>query len=150
MCGCCRWRKMPAEGWLPGIVGTDDFVTAIPRPEGSRQQQVARRAIQARDKAIRRAERQTRSLRYIAASLALDKGEVRTRELTGAGVYRPMLGPMCDEGLLTRVRYGVYGPGPKAAAYIANASSGQVEGEPACKSLRQSVNCRYGIQKLSP
>lgn len=60
-----------------------------------------------------------RSLRFVAASLVLARGEVRTRELTEAGVHRPMLGPMCDEGLIVHVRYGVYGPGPMAERFVA-------------------------------
>lgn len=51
--------------------------------------------------------------------MVLAGGEVRTRELTEAGVHRPMLGPMCDEGLLIHVRYGVYGPGPRAERFVA-------------------------------
>ena len=53
--------------------------------------------------------------------MALERGEVRTRELTDAGVHRPMIGPMCDEGLLQHLRYGVYGPGPGAKQLVASA-----------------------------
>lgn len=53
--------------------------------------------------------------------MVLERGEVRARELTDAGVHRPMIGPMCDEGLLCHVRYGVYGRGPKAEQFVSSA-----------------------------
>lgn len=104
--------------WLDGIGDNDDLVTEIARPESRTQRQNAHRAAQERETALRRAERQRSSLRYVAASLVIARGEVRTRDLTEAGVYRPMLGPMCEEGLLERRGYGLYGPGPKAIAFF--------------------------------
>lgn len=53
--------------------------------------------------------------------MVLEPGEVRTRELTDAGVHRPIIGPMCDEGLLQHLHYGVYGPGPKAEQFVLSA-----------------------------
>ena len=49
----------------------------------------------------------------------MERGQVRTSELTRAGVHRPMLGLMLRDGLLNKLGYGLYGPGPAAANYLA-------------------------------
>jgi hypothetical protein len=54
----------------------------------------------------------------LAVSLALEKGEVSIRDLTGVGVFRPLIRPMSDEGFLRRVGYGVYAPGCKAEEFL--------------------------------
>jgi hypothetical protein len=46
------------------------------------------------------------SLRERAVALALEKGEVRTKELTDIGIPRCYLARVCDEGLLVKVGYG--------------------------------------------
>ncbi|PSO09674.1 MULTISPECIES: type IV toxin-antitoxin system AbiEi family antitoxin domain-containing protein [unclassified Sphingobium] len=56
------------------------------------------------------------TIRQIAVALALDKGEVRTKDLTKIGVHRCYLSRMCDEGLLVKVRHGVYRAGSTRAA----------------------------------
>jgi len=38
-----------------------------------------------------------------------------------------MLGRMCEEGLLRKLSYGLYGPGPKATAYMAKIESTENE-----------------------
>ncbi|WP_258116480.1 type IV toxin-antitoxin system AbiEi family antitoxin domain-containing protein [Mesorhizobium onobrychidis] len=56
------------------------------------------------------------TLRERAVALALEKGEVRAKELTDIGVPRCYLARMCDEGLLIKVAYGRYRAAlPKAA-----------------------------------
>jgi hypothetical protein len=71
-----------------------------------------------RDRAerIRLAGGPKETLRERAVTLALEKGEVRTKELTDIGVHRCYLTRMCDEGLLVKVGYGRYRAAmPKAA-----------------------------------
>ncbi|WP_411909042.1 type IV toxin-antitoxin system AbiEi family antitoxin domain-containing protein [Mesorhizobium sp. Ca11] len=46
------------------------------------------------------------SLTERAVTLALEKGEVRTKEFADIGVPRRYLARMCDEGLLVKVGYG--------------------------------------------
>ncbi|MER9017013.1 type IV toxin-antitoxin system AbiEi family antitoxin domain-containing protein [Mesorhizobium sp. M0768] len=48
------------------------------------------------------------TLRERAVSLALERGEVRTKDLTEIGVPRCYLARMCEEGLLAKVGYGRY------------------------------------------
>jgi len=56
------------------------------------------------------------SLRARAVALALEKGEVRTKDLTDIGVPRCYLARMCEERLLVKVGYGRYRAAvPKAA-----------------------------------
>lgn len=56
------------------------------------------------------------TLRERAVSLAIEKGEVRTKDLTDIGVPRCYLARMCEEGLLTKAGYGRYrAAAPKAA-----------------------------------
>jgi hypothetical protein len=55
-------------------------------------------------------------LRERAVRLALEKGEVRTKDLTDIGVPRCYLARICEEGLLVKVGYGRYRAAvPKAA-----------------------------------
>ncbi|WP_353682638.1 type IV toxin-antitoxin system AbiEi family antitoxin domain-containing protein [Mesorhizobium sp.] len=56
------------------------------------------------------------TLRERAVSLAREKGEVRTKDLTDIGVPRHYLTRMCEEGLLMKAGYGRYRAAvPKAA-----------------------------------
>ncbi|WP_353682870.1 type IV toxin-antitoxin system AbiEi family antitoxin domain-containing protein [Mesorhizobium sp.] len=65
------------------------------------------------DPACRRPEA---TLRERAVSLAREKGEVRTKDLTDIGVPRHYLTRMCEEGLLMKAGYGRYRAAvPKAA-----------------------------------
>lgn len=63
-----------------------------------------------RDRAarIRQAGGPRPALRERTVALALQKGEVRTKDLTDIGVPRCHLSRMCDEGLLVKVAYGRY------------------------------------------
>jgi hypothetical protein len=95
--------------WLPELNETANFVLPIsrkPTPE---------RAIGVRKRDRDRAERNglaggstKPSLRERAIAFALEKGEVRTKELADVGIPRCYLARMCDEGLLVKVRYGRY------------------------------------------
>lgn len=53
------------------------------------------------------------SLRERAVTLARERGEVRTKDLTSIGIPRCYLSPMCDEGLLVRVGHGRYRAAPQ-------------------------------------
>jgi hypothetical protein len=65
------------------------------------------------------------SMRARAVALALEKGEVRTKDLTDIGVPRCYLARMCEEGLLVKVGYGRYRAAiPKAACMIRTALGG--------------------------
>ncbi|RWO31791.1 MAG: hypothetical protein E5Y16_07980 [Mesorhizobium sp.] len=56
------------------------------------------------------------TLRERAVSLAREKGEVRTKDLTDIGVPRHYLTRVCEEGLLMKAGYGRYRAAvPKAA-----------------------------------
>jgi len=55
-------------------------------------------------------------LRDRAVALALERGTVRTRDLTDIGVPRCYLGRMCDEGLLVKIGYGRYRAARREAA----------------------------------
>ncbi|MBI0436183.1 hypothetical protein D9598_20490 [Roseomonas sp. KE0001] len=57
---------------------------------------------------VRLAGRPPPPLRSRAVALALQKGEVRSKDLTDIGVPRCYLSRMCDEGLLVKVAYGRY------------------------------------------
>jgi hypothetical protein len=56
------------------------------------------------------------TLRERTVALALEKGEVRTKDLTDIGVPRCYLARICEEGLLVKMGYGRYRAAvPKAA-----------------------------------
>jgi len=69
-----------------------------------------------RAEARRLAGRPKPSLRDRAVALALERGTVRTRDLTDIGVPRCYLGRMCDEGLLVKIGYGRYRAARREAA----------------------------------
>nr|WP_214477664.1 type IV toxin-antitoxin system AbiEi family antitoxin domain-containing protein [Mesorhizobium sp. dw_380] len=48
------------------------------------------------------------SLRDRAVALVRERGTMRTRDFTDIGVPRCYLARMCNEGLLIKVRYGIY------------------------------------------
>ncbi|WP_353824298.1 type IV toxin-antitoxin system AbiEi family antitoxin domain-containing protein [Mesorhizobium sp.] len=78
----------------------------------------ARKRKRDRDRAerIRLAGGPKPTLRERAVSLAREKGEVRTKDLTDIGVPRHYLTRMCEEGLLMKAGYGRYRAAvPKAA-----------------------------------
>lgn len=61
-----------------------------------------------RAEALRLAGGPPPSLRDRAVALARERGEVRTRDLTDAGIPRCYLSKMCEEGLIVKVGYGRY------------------------------------------
>ncbi|KAB2919863.1 MAG: type IV toxin-antitoxin system AbiEi family antitoxin domain-containing protein [Hyphomicrobiaceae bacterium] len=69
-----------------------------------------------RAEALRLAGGPKPSLRQRAVALVLEKGIVRTRDLTDIGVPRCYLARMCDEGLLIKVGYGLYRAAHREAA----------------------------------
>jgi hypothetical protein len=104
--------------WLPGLNETANFVLPIllkTTPELS-----ARIRKRDRDRAehIRLAGGPKPSLRERAVALALEKGEVRTKDLTEIGVHRCYLARMCDEGLLVKVGYGRHRAAEPKAAWV--------------------------------
>jgi len=107
--------------WLAGsLQGSDDayaITLLLPDPK---EKVKARQSAQAHEKALRSTERKRQGPRYLAASLALRQGEVRSCELNAAGVSRPVIKLLTADGVLARLRYGWYGPGPAAAAYVAS------------------------------
>lgn len=56
------------------------------------------------------------SLRERAIALAIERGVVRTGDLTNIGVPRCYLARMCQEGLLVKVGYGLYRAANREAA----------------------------------
>lgn len=69
-----------------------------------------------RAEALRLAGCPKSSLRDRAVALAIERGMVRTRDLTVIGVPRCYLARMCEEGLLVRVAYGFYRAAQRKAA----------------------------------
>jgi hypothetical protein len=101
--------------WLPGVDEDANYEFSIsllpttPKPPKMRKRD--------RDRAerLRLAGGPKPSLRDRAVALAIELGTVRTRDLTDIGVPRCYLARMCEEGLLIKVGYGLYGPGRQAA-----------------------------------
>ncbi len=69
-----------------------------------------------RAEAIRLAGGPKPSLRDRVVALAVERGTVRTRDLTDIGVPRCYLGRMCKEGLLIKLDYGLYRAAEREAA----------------------------------
>lgn len=103
-------------GWVRGLNETANFVLPIPlKPTPEHFARIRKRD---RDRAerMRLAGGPKPTLRERAVSLALEKGEVRTKDLTDIGVPRCYLARICEEGLLLKVGYGRYcAAAPKAA-----------------------------------
>lgn len=93
---------------LAGIGENANYEYAIPRPNATPQTPKIRKRDRDRAEALRLAGGPKPSLRERAVALALERGVVRTRDLTEIGVPRCYLARMCDEGLLTKVSYGLY------------------------------------------
>ncbi len=98
----------PFENWLAGIGEDANYEYAIPRPNATPQTPKIRKRDRDRAEALRLAGGPKLSLRQRAVALAVERGTVRTRDLTRIGVPRCYLTRMCDEGLLIKVGYGLY------------------------------------------
>jgi hypothetical protein len=106
----------PWKCWLPGIDETANYELPIPFETTPQSTFKIRKRDRERAERIRLAGGPKPTLRERAVSLALEKGEVRTKDLTDIGVPRCYLARMCEEGLLVKVGYGRYRAAvPKAA-----------------------------------
>jgi hypothetical protein len=93
---------------IPELNETANFESSIalkPTPEPSKR---IRKRDRDRAERISLAGGPKPTLRERAVALALEKGEVRTKDLTDIGVHRCYLGQMRDEGLFVKVGYGHY------------------------------------------
>ncbi|HET6376856.1 MAG TPA: type IV toxin-antitoxin system AbiEi family antitoxin domain-containing protein [Methylocella sp.] len=102
--------------WLAGIGEDANYEYAIPRPSATPKGPKIRKRDRDRAEALRLAGGPKPSLRQRAVALVLEKGIVRTRDLTDIGVPRCYLARMCDEGLLIKVGYGLYRAAHREAA----------------------------------
>jgi hypothetical protein len=85
------------------------------RRSGSKGPKIRKRDLE-RAEARREASPRPPTVRERALALALERGIVRTRDLTAIGVPRCYLAKMCAEGLLEKVGYGRYRLGVQRAA----------------------------------
>lgn len=94
--------------WLPGVDETEKYEFAITLRRDAPQSPKMRKRDRDRAEALRLAGGPPPSLRDRAVALARERGEVRTRDLTAAGIPRCYLSRMCEEGLLVKVGHGRY------------------------------------------
>ncbi|AZO46166.1 hypothetical protein EJ076_18475 [Mesorhizobium sp. M7D.F.Ca.US.005.01.1.1] len=94
--------------WLPGPNETANYELPIPLETTLKPSVKTRKRDRERAERIELAGGPGPSLRDRAVTFAREKGEVRTRELTEIGIPRCYLARMCDEGLLSKVGYGIY------------------------------------------
>lgn len=113
-----RPGKLSLSGpdWLAGVGEDANYEYSIPRPNATPEFPKIRKRDRDRAEAIRLAGGPKPSLRDRAVALALERGTVRTRDLTEMGIPRCYLTRMCDEGLLEKVSYGVYRAAVRKAA----------------------------------
>lgn len=122
--GTCPKTKKPRrvfsvpqqQSWLAGVGEDANYEYSIPRPNATPESPKVRKRDRDRAEAIRLAGGPKPSLRDRAVALALERGTVRTRDLTKIGIPRCYLTRMCDEGLLEKVSYGVYRAAVRKAA----------------------------------
>lgn len=108
------WRRK--DGGSPGLNETANYVLPIPLKTTPQPTIKIRKRDRDRAERIRLAGGPKPTLRERAVRLALEKGEVRTKDLTDIGVPRCYLARICEEGLLVKVGYGRYRAAvPKAA-----------------------------------
>jgi hypothetical protein len=104
------------KDWLPGPNETANYELPIPLETTPQPNIRIRKRDYERAERIRLAGGPKPTLRERAVRLALEKGEVRTKDLTDIGVPRCYLARICEEGLLLKVGYGRYRAAvPKAA-----------------------------------
>lgn len=110
-------RNIPNwKGWLPGVGEDANYEYSIPLLRATPGTPKVRKRDRDRAEAIRLAGGPKPTLRERAVALALQQGVVRTRDLTAIGIPRCYLARMCDEGLLTKVGYGLYRAAERHAA----------------------------------
>ncbi|CAH2405648.1 type IV toxin-antitoxin system AbiEi family antitoxin domain-containing protein [Mesorhizobium escarrei] len=108
------WRGLGR--WLPGLNETANYELPIPFETTPQPTFKIRKRDRERAERIRLDGGPKPTLRERAVRLALEKGEVRTKDLTDIGVPRCYLARICEEGLLVKVGYGRYRAAvPKAA-----------------------------------
>jgi hypothetical protein len=109
--GGAAWarEKPQSKKWLPGPNETANYELPIPFKTTPQPTFKIRKRDRERTERIRLAGGPKPTLRERAVRLALEKGEVRTKDLTDIGVPRCYLARMCEEGLL-----GGYGRYPAA------------------------------------
>jgi hypothetical protein len=103
---CLRPYTVPK--WLPGLNETANYVLPIPLETTPHPTIRIRKRDRDRAERIRLAGGPKPTSRERAVRLALEKGEVRTKDLTDIGVPRCYLARICEEGLLAKVGYGRY------------------------------------------
>ncbi|WP_342749169.1 type IV toxin-antitoxin system AbiEi family antitoxin domain-containing protein [Sphingomonas fennica] len=101
--------------WLPGVDEDANYEFSISLLPATPEPPKMRKRDRDRAERLRLAGGPKPSLRDRAVALAIERGTVRTRDLTDIGVPRCYLARMCEEGLLTKVGYGLYSPGRLAA-----------------------------------
>lgn len=99
---------MHGNDWLAGIGEAANYEFAIALRQNAPQALKMRKRDRDRAEALRLAGVRQPSLRDQAVALARKGGEVRTCELSNAGIPRCYLSRMCKEGLLVKVGYGRY------------------------------------------
>lgn len=102
------YPKLWCRKWLARISENANYEYSIPLLRATPASPKMRKRDRDRAEAIRLVGGPKPSLRDRAVALALERGTVRTRDLTDIGVPRCYLTRMCDEGLLEKVSYGVY------------------------------------------
>ncbi|HTH29638.1 MAG TPA: type IV toxin-antitoxin system AbiEi family antitoxin domain-containing protein [Sphingobium sp.] len=98
----------PKRAWLPGVDEAENYEFAIALRQNTPNEPKIRKRDRDRAERLRLAGGPKPTLREHAVALARERGKVRTAELTAAGVPRCYLARMCKEGLLIKVRYGLY------------------------------------------
>jgi len=99
---------MGEKAWLPGLNETANYEFSIPLLPSTPTPAKMRKRDRDQAEATRLAGGPKPSLRARAVALARERGVVRTRDPTDIGIPRCYLAPMCKEGLLIKVGYGLY------------------------------------------
>ena len=102
--------------WLAGVGEDANYEYSIPLPRATLGPPKMRKRDRDRAERLRLAGGPKPSLRERAVALAVQRGTVRTRDLTEIGVPRCYLARMCEEGLLVKVGYGAYQAARQKAA----------------------------------
>lgn len=106
-----RYRAMVRTSTLAVNTKAKKFVRDAPVPERQPTNGIRKRERDTAER-IKLAGGARPTIRERAVTLAVSKGEVRTKDLTAIGIPRYYLSLMCDERLLEKVGYGRYRAGP--------------------------------------